>query len=34
VEGLKFQMTGWWVMDFDITVDGETDRVRFNLELK
>lgn len=34
VEGLKFQMTGWWVMDFDITAGGETDRVRFNLELK
>ncbi|HSL30365.1 MAG TPA: FixH family protein [Anaerolineales bacterium] len=33
VEGLKFQMTGWWVMDFDITANGETDRVRFNLQL-
>ena len=34
VEGLKFQMTGWWVMDFDITVDGKTDRASFNLLLK
>jgi hypothetical protein len=34
VEGLKFQMTGWWVMDFDITANGETDRVSFNLMLK
>lgn len=34
VEGLKFQMTGWWVMDFDITAGGETDRVSFNLQLK
>jgi hypothetical protein len=34
VEGMKFQMTGWWVMDFDILVEGESDRVRFNLLLK
>lgn len=34
VEGMKFQMGGWWVMDFDITVDGQTDRVSFNLMLK
>jgi hypothetical protein len=34
VEGVKFQMGGWWVMDFDITAGGRTERVRFNLDLK
>jgi hypothetical protein len=34
LEGVKFQMGGWWVMDFDITADGRTERVRFNLQLK
>lgn len=34
VEGMKFQMGGWWVMDFDITADGQSDRVSFNLLLK
>ena len=34
VEGVKFQMGGWWVMDFDITAAGHTERVRFNLHLK
>ena len=34
VEGMKFQMGGWWVMVFDITVAGQTDRVSFNLMLK
>lgn len=34
VEGMKFQMGGWWVMDFDITVGSQTDRVSFNLMLK
>jgi hypothetical protein len=34
VEGMKFQMGGWWVMDFDITVAGQTDRVSFNLMVK
>ena len=34
VEGVKFQMGGWWVMDFDVTAGGHTDRVRFNLQLK
>ena len=34
VEGVKFQMGGWWVMDFDITAAGHTERVRFNLQLK
>ena len=34
VEGMKFQMTGWWVMDFDLMVDDQSDRVSFNLLLK
>jgi hypothetical protein len=34
VEGVKFQMAGWWVMDFDISCAGRTERVRFNLQLK
>ncbi len=34
VEGVKFQMGGWWVMDFDITAGGRTERVRFHLQLK
>ncbi len=33
VEGMKFQMGGWWVIDFAITVAGEADSVRFNLLL-
>lgn len=34
VEGMKFQMGGWWVMDFTITSNGQTDTVRFNMMLK
>ena len=34
VEGLKFHMPGWWVMDFTVTVDGQTDQVRFNMILQ
>lgn len=34
VEGVKFQMGGWWVMDFGITAGGRSERVRFNLQLK
>ena len=34
VEGVKFQMGGWWVMDFDVSAGGRTERVRFNLQLK
>jgi hypothetical protein len=33
VEGLKYQMGGWWVMDFKVTAAGRTDTVRFNLLL-
>jgi hypothetical protein len=31
VEGLRFQMGGWWVMDFAITAEGQSDTVRFNM---
>jgi hypothetical protein len=34
VEGLKFHMPGWWVMDFVITANGQTDQVRFNMMLQ
>jgi hypothetical protein len=34
VEGLKFHMPGWWVVDFDIDASGQSDRVRFNLLLR
>ncbi|MDI3340653.1 MAG: FixH family protein [Sphaerobacter sp.] len=34
VEGMKFQMGGWWVVDFTITADGRRDTVRFNLVLE
>ena len=34
MEGVKFKMGGWWVMDFDITSGGRTERVRFHLQLK
>jgi hypothetical protein len=33
VEGLKFHMPGWWVVDFQIEADGQQDQVRFNLLL-
>jgi len=34
VDGMKFQMGGWWVMDFTISADGQTDAVHFNMMLK
>jgi hypothetical protein len=34
IEGVKFEMTGWWVMDFIITADGQSDTVRFNMMLQ
>jgi len=33
VEGLKFQMPGWWVVRFGISSGGTTDEVTFNLRL-
>ncbi len=34
VEGLKFHMPGWWVVDYTVTAGGQTDSVRFNLMLQ
>jgi hypothetical protein len=34
VEGMKFQMGGWWVVDFTIDANGQRDTVRFNMILK
>jgi hypothetical protein len=34
VEGMKFQMGGWWVVDFTIQANGKQDTVRFNMILK
>ena len=34
VEGMKFQMGGWWLMDFTVTANGQTDAVYFNMMLK
>ncbi len=34
VEGMKFQMGGWWVVDFTIDTAGKHDTVRFNMILK
>jgi hypothetical protein len=33
VEGMKFQMPGWWVVRFQIASPAGTDTVTFNLEL-
>lgn len=33
VEGMKFQMTGYWVVVFTIQANGQTDSVTFELEL-
>jgi hypothetical protein len=34
VEGMKFNMPGWWVVNFHITANGQRDTVTFNLILK
>jgi len=34
VEGMKFQMGGWWVVEFVIGAGGEQDKVSFNLLLE
>lgn len=34
VEGMRFQMGGWWVMDFTITAGGQSDAVHFNMMLQ
>jgi YtkA-like len=33
VEGMSFQMGGYWIVDFTITFDGQTDLMRFGLDL-
>jgi hypothetical protein len=33
VEGFRFQMGGWWVIEFEISAPGRHDRVTFNLML-
>jgi hypothetical protein len=33
VEGMSFQMGGYWIVDVTVTFEGETDLVRFGLEL-
>jgi hypothetical protein len=33
VDGMKFQMGGWWVIDFTITTNSHTDAVHFNMKL-
>jgi len=34
VDGMKFQMGGWWVIDFTINANGQSDKVSFNLMLQ
>ena len=34
VEGMQFQMGGWWAITFEIEAGGQRDRVTFNLQLK
>lgn len=34
VEGLKFSMPGWWVINFNVRSSGRSDIVKFNLLLK
>jgi len=34
VEGMKFQMGGWWKIDFTINANGQSDQVSFNLMLQ
>ena len=34
VEGMKFQMLGWWEVRFNITADGQSDNVTFNVTVE
>lgn len=34
VEGMKFSMPGWWVVNFSIKAGGKKDSVTYNLQLK
>ncbi len=33
IDGMKFQMGGWWLMDFTITANTQIDVVHFNMML-
>ncbi|MBI1296969.1 Auxin-binding protein [bacterium] len=33
VEGLRFQMPGWWEVKFEITAAGQSDNITFNVVL-
>ena len=34
IEGMKFQMPGWWVINLTVSSGGISDRVSFNLMLE
>ena len=34
VEGIKFQMPGWWYVEFDVVAGGKEDKIRFDFVLK
>lgn len=34
VEGMKFQMGGWWVMEVTVAAGGQSDTAKFNLKLQ
>lgn len=34
VEGIKFSMLGWWIMNFTVKDGNKTDTVTFNLQVK
>lgn len=34
IDGIKFQMSGWWVVNFKIITPEVTDQVDFNLSLR
>jgi hypothetical protein len=33
VDGLKFHMQGWWIVEFEIQAEGQSDTITFNLLL-
>jgi YtkA-like len=33
IDGMKFQMGGWWLMEFNIAADSKIDVVHFNMKL-
>ncbi len=34
IEGMKFQMPGWWYIEFDVEAGGHHDTLRFDVVLK